>query len=102
MFTASTMSATSFRPIADVSTPRWKSILLSASVAFLICPGNSASTVLSGSYPRLAIVVHIRLLTVWHIYTCELDVPAATTVVMLFMWRAVKGVTLAGGETSVE
>lgn len=94
--TARTMSTTSPLPNAGVPAARGKSILLSASVGFLMGPDNSAAAVLSRADPRPTVVVYIHLLIVYQVCAIEFDVAAVATATILWTGLAGSGVAFVG------
>lgn len=85
MLTASTMSATSFCSLISVSDVQGNRIHLSASVGLLTVPGISATACSFCVILHSAVVIYIRLLTVYYVCISFLDAPVATLLAML--WR---------------
>lgn len=93
IFTASSMSASSFHLIAIVRATQGKSTHLSTSVGLLTGPGNSAGVVLSWADSRPTVTIRICLLTLCHILTCVPNTTAATTITMV--WAGHAGMSVA-------
>lgn len=83
IFSAGNISATSFRPFADVLVSQGKQNLLSTSVGFLTTLENYAAMGLSGTIFHLIVLAHVQLFTVLQVCTGVLEASVVASVARL-------------------